>query len=242
MSHGLRVTNASGDVVIDETYRNHVVVAGGSVSVGAYPGWGDAYAASVTLAAPIPMARGPLVWGRTGTDRVSCGLLGVVIDGSGALSGFHVTGRPDSDLPIANPAVQAMYPITVQWRVTALPSGPSAESWGLRVFDAAGDVAFDSGLDYLRIHHATAGVSVPGTPAVNATYAALADPWFCLSACAALSTGTLSGDDTLWLAAMARRESSTQAALWLGEYGYQAGDTFYAYGNSVGMRRLVVAR
>lgn len=114
----------------------------------------------------------------------------------------------------------------------------------MQVFDSAGALAFDSGLPYLDIVHASSPFTVLNDWPVGTllTYSSIANPWYCLSALAYLRTTSPSSDDTHWECAMVARISSTSARVVSYPYAYLAGDFFYSnLGGGSQQRQLVLA-
>lgn len=230
MSYGLQVRNAANELVIDDTFANHALAAAGTASVSTYGPWPTAAAARVALPSPVAMSRCPLVWGRAAVAGRYCGLAGYEINGSNELAAFYLV-RAGSD---PNPSA-------IDWRVTATPAAPSAETYGLRVYDGAGALVFDSGLSYLRIADVSASFD-PTDSGDLITHSAIAAPYYCLSAVAYLRTVSPSGDDESWEAAMVARQSDTSARVALMSYAYQGGSiAWIGVGGGFQEVRLILA-
>lgn len=235
MSYGLQVLNDTGDVVIAEGYRNHVIVASGSVSVSA-----DGVLrriARIGLSSAIPRSRSPLLWVRLPDTSTWAALLTYEIDGSGNVSGFYVTARNPGPIGPGWPGGT----VTIDYRVTALPSGASADTWGLRVYDAAGDVAFDSGYDYLAIVEAQSKTVLTDATPWSFTHASVSGPWYCLSALAVQVVVSPSGDDSQCQGLGVRNVSATQTEVDWVEWFYTGGDIAWLSSAPPGPRSLVIA-
>lgn len=234
MAYGLTANNSSGDVVIDETYRNHAVAAEGTATI---PRLGAAYpypaTVTVTLGTPIAMSRGPLIWGAVRGTSGGVALVSIEVDGSDRLSKF-VLG---TDLSFGGGSY------TCDWMVSALPAAESSDTHGLRVYDSAGAVTFDSGLRYLAIESVSSALTLSGSPAyetLTVNHATLATRLFCLSALHAIGVDNPS-DDYYLIALGARRNSDSQSYVYWINHTYLAGETLL-WGNAAqaGSRRLVI--
>lgn len=234
MSFGLTVDNSSGEVVIDETYRNHAIEAEGTVSI---PRLGASYpypaTVTVTLGAPIAMSRGPLIWGAVQGTAGGVALVSIEVDGSGNLTKF-VLG---TDLSFGGGSY------TCDWKVTALPAAASSDTHGLRVYDDTGAVAYDSGHRYLRMQAVSGVLTLAGSPAYETltfNHASLGARFFCLSGLHAIGVDNPS-DDYYLIALGARRNSDSQSYVYWVNHAYLAGETLL-WGNAAqsGPRRLVI--
>lgn len=177
MSHGLEVQNSGGDLVIDAAFANFEIVAEGS---GTHNGTG--LTAYVDVSFP-PTAQPPLVFVRSTSYGLACATL--IKNGSG----LYASARLYSSAPYNT--------FAFDWFVAA-PAGSSASSdtWGMRVYDAGGDVVFDSGRRYVQFRDVVeidltaigpGDFDVDGNFAV--THASIADAYYCLPALRALIAG-----------------------------------------------------
>lgn len=194
MSYGLQIWGNAGVLQIDSDYRNHIVVQSGSFSMPGGPGFNSATVAFAN-AWPDP----PLIFARCAK---SIALYGYSIDGSGNFSGFDIVG--DTSDAAA----------TVEYYVCALSPAISAETHGLRVYDAAGRLSFDSGLEYMKFADLVSYAPDPAGAEVIVNHEG-SDAYYCLNGvqgqvCAIVS---LSPPRTGFYNLGVRKISDTQAAL-----------------------------
>lgn len=246
MTYGLSVSNSSGGAVIEDGYRNHVVIASGTVTLSMTPVLtinGFVTVATFTLPAPVSRSLGPLLWARCLSAQAALALLTTILDVSGNVTGY-VIGYGLWDYAPALPGS-----ITVDWRVTALASGASSDTHGLRVFNSDASVAFDSGFDYLKIVHSSGPFDIRGVGNIASpyfaysrrwTHAAISDPYFCLSGLNARRCESPSGDDSLEMALGAVRESSTTSLTVFAWWRSEAGQIM-VYDHPPGVRNLLIA-
>lgn len=237
MSYGLSVQNASGDVVIDDAYRNHAIVERGTVSV---PRLGASYPyfsqVRVVLATPIAMSRGPLIWGVGASASLGVALVGTEVNGSAELIAFTLC----TDLSFGGGT------LSCDWVVTALPTSASSETHGLRVWDSSSNLVFDSGLTYLKIRDVssvlTLSVNAPDYEFLTFTHAAMSTRLFCLSALYALAT-VMGTDDYNNYALGVRKSSNTQSYMYWVMYAYIAGESSpVGTVQNTGPRQIVIAQ
>lgn len=237
MSYGISVQNASGDVVIDDAYRNHAIVESGTVTV---PRLGAAYpyyaTVRIVLATPIPVSRGPLIWGAASSASLGVALVGTEVNGSAELIAFTL----GTDLSFGGGSVSC------DWAVSALPASPSSETYGLRVWDASSNLVFDSGLEYLKMRAVSSVVTLwrdaPFYETLTFAHSSMATRLFCLSALHALNVYLITDDYDL-NAYGVRADSATQSFSYWVRYGYLAGETLLAGTvQHTGPRQIVIAQ
>lgn len=132
MSYGLRVFGVAGYAQIDHDYRNFEIAQTGSVYCPSSP-WD--YGTGVDVSAYGTM---PMVFFR-------CSDPNIYMTMTYFLGGRLYFYRTDATAQVSSPGY-VEYMIAVPKRVT-----PSAESYGLRVYDASGNLAFDSGFRSPRV-------------------------------------------------------------------------------------------
>lgn len=219
MSYGIQITNINNDVVVDGDFRNHAVIHAGSVTLnGNNPPNGFSIfsrTAKVVLPTPIDMSRGPLIWGRIGIVDAYVGLVGMEINASNQLVGFWVAGEYSTLIALNNIFH------TVEWRVTALPTGGGGQNWGMQIFNLSGSLVFDSGFNYIDIVAVGSPVIVQDWPPTFVTYSSLANPWYCLSSICYLEAGSPT-DNQFWFANMYALHSNTQSKTRLTQYAFDS--------------------
>lgn len=227
MGYGLRVTNSSGAVQIDVTYRNHVLIESGTASVPQINANNEG-TLDVTLATPIALTRGPLIWGLPSSTGISSAVTGLRVNGSAELTGFQLATEYGSGS------------VDVDWRVTALPTSASGAAWGLNVYDAAGALAFDGGASYLRISDVSSAVTISsGAGDTTYTHTSAATRFACLSALSALGQQQV-GDFIQLMVFGARRISDTQTRM----HWFSFGENYAVFPVTTyqpGTRQLVIA-
>lgn len=149
MSYGLEIHNDDGDIVIDSVFQNHTKAEFGS----------SAGNVTLTFSGTYAFTRNPLFWMRSTAGYA--GFVRWVLDGSSNVTGVVVACSGGA---------------AFSWVLTAAPSGVGSDSYGLRVYTAAGDVCFDSGLNYIRIVDVLTftGVAIK-------THAAATNAFYCVS-------------------------------------------------------------
>lgn len=133
MSYGLSVQSSSGDIQIDQDFRNFQVIAEGTGATIASGSLSNYYEITFTAT-----ANPPLICTRSTTYAVFCPTL--IKDGSG---NYH-KARIYSYATLVSS-------VTFDWFVAAPLDALSGDAWGMQVFDATGAKVFDSGAKYLRI-------------------------------------------------------------------------------------------
>jgi len=119
---GYRQTNSSGQVQIDQSYQNLVLIASGTTTCG-------------TTVSFAPQTNPPLV--AIGVTSAGCyGVLGLC-----STTQFRVDSKGGGDF-------------SFPYRVYApINTAPAAGTYGMRVFNAAGDRTFDSNFSYLNVRY-----------------------------------------------------------------------------------------
>lgn len=166
MSFGVQIENFSGEVVIDGEHPNHVYQESGSGSRG-----GDSGDNVVSFGASYGIDRQPLIFARSTSFHV--GFQKWTFDGSGNVNGFVWANRGAGSF---------------DWRLFATPGGPSADTWGLRIYGSAGQLVYDSGLDYVNIADVIAVPSLAGGVGLNTgnkSHASASEAWYCITSAAA---------------------------------------------------------
>lgn len=130
MTYGLKIRNDAGDIQIDATYRNLQIVAEGTDTFSS-AGLVDVFV-DISFGA---IADPPIICVRSPSGPL--GLVRMLLDGSGNYVGARLIGL-------------AFGSYGFDWFIAA-PGTASAETWGMRVYTDAGQVAFDSGRRYLRV-------------------------------------------------------------------------------------------
>jgi hypothetical protein len=137
MTFGVRVNNTWGDTIIDDLWLNYSLYLQGSIGVD-FAGWVVSGAdptfpvTNLFFPAVVTSLKPPMLFCRHSLFDASHALAGVNLIGyPGNWTGFAIRG--------AGSGAKVM-----DYRVyAALP--PSSDSFGMRVRDANGDIAFDSG-------------------------------------------------------------------------------------------------
>lgn len=190
MSFGIEIKNNDGDIVIDGKYQNHVIAESGSII-----GTG---LKTVSFGSSYAPARQPLLFARNTAGYV--GLLGWTFSG-GNINGFDCAVKDGGP---------------TDWKLAVTPGGPSSETQGLRVFDAAGAVVFDSGLNYLKLIDALL-LDYTGLPSGNVSHASGATPFYCLTSAYSRAMRQNTAETSLDLiAAFKAVNGTTVARTWFG--------------------------
>lgn len=164
MTYGLVAHNDNGDVLIDGIFQNHVIAESGSVSTTHSSGSGIYGPETVNFASTYNADQQPLVFVRSTGPYIALRYFKYPIDDT-TVNGFFY---------FASAAT-----IAFDWKLVITPSGASADTEGIRVFDDAGTVVFDSGLDYLPIVDA---VSItPSTAPSTFAHVSATTPFYCLT-------------------------------------------------------------
>lgn len=165
MAHGLKIFNDSGDVQIDDAYRNLLLVASGTVS-SAPTGSG------ASISYPTQSLCPPLILVRPHSD-------------SKYVAPYLSIGMGSAYISCDGPFDYAVYGL----------SGPVADtgaSYGLKVFDSAGNLVFGSMYEAVRVMQLLAvdmvWPDIFGVPASEAAYPYVVSytsfgsrPWICLN-------------------------------------------------------------
>jgi len=171
VSFGLEFKNSSGDVVIDGEYQNHVIAESGSASAG-----------PVTFSGSYDIGRQPLLFARCAADHIA--FVRWTMSGSN-VTGFQYAAKSGGS--------------SFDWKLCVTPSAPSSESHGLRVYGGAGELVFDSGLDYLNLVDAVAIATLTGGGALKtgqSAHASVGTPFYCISAGLSFAAQQTSGAPT----------------------------------------------
>lgn len=159
MSFGLLAHNANGDTVIDSIFQNHVVAESGSnvlspVETGLY---------TFSFTNSYDWSQQPLIFVRSASNYAG------MYSWTENLTTHKITG--------AGLAVSANS-TTVNWKLLVTPGAAGSDTEGIRVYDDAGVIVFDSGLEYLPIVDAVD--VVPSSPG-NFTHASATTPYYCVT-------------------------------------------------------------
>jgi len=130
MAYGLRVFGDAGNVQLDETYRNFHLIGKGTASTNTSSTQGDSSTGTVTVTGCTI----PILAVRCSTHGVTYNVQSV----SGSTWTFRV---------FASGAGFA----TFEWFCFDMVSQPPSGKWGLRVFNSAGQVTFDSNFKPMRV-------------------------------------------------------------------------------------------
>lgn len=158
MSFGLSIQNAAGDYQIDGDFQNHIIAETGSVA-GAPAGIN-----TVVFAGSYLPSRLPLLFGRSASH---------VGFRNWNFSGSNIVGF---DIAVMNGEGGN----TFFWKLAVTPAADSGDTFGLRVFNAAGALVFDAGHEYLKLIDAIA-VSFAGFGTGNKAHASATNPYYCLN-------------------------------------------------------------
>ena len=126
MAYGFQVINTDGVVQVDQDYKNYALYSK-TVLTGSFGG------SSINTSDPLPVP--------------STGTYIIALQTNSTSYAARVYGST-----IASYSTTASPPVVTAY-VFAAPS-TSAEAHGLRVFNSAGEVVFDSGLKYMRVVYA----------------------------------------------------------------------------------------
>lgn len=203
MSFGLSVQNQNSDIVIDQDYMNHLILASGSYTQAAL---------GISEISFTACARPPLVFVNS-TARL-------------ALYGYKTTGGQFDKVQIIGDAAN-----TVNYYIAAPGIGASSDSFGLRVFDASGNVVFDSGKDYLKVFDVVGFTTPTDATEITVNHASLTTPYYCLNALqGVLMRGGFNGSQfyTDYFYHCTRNISSTQAGIKVVQFGRAFGEAFGA--------------
>jgi hypothetical protein len=202
MSSGLLLTNASGNVVIDQQFSNYVITQSGSVNVNVnatinYTNYGGLI---------------PLLFARISSSSyyLGCGPVG----GSSTLLQSFRGGSSNVDWYVA-------FPFSVV--------GAAWSAYGFRVFTPNGSVCFDSASRYPRFRSVASFGEVPGYNATNPRGVALPTvpsgqkPYFLLNGISGYNGISPQGPVDLLLVAEVAQPSATNIALVGGIQDYIPG-------------------
>ena len=164
MGYGLRVTNDSGQIQIDGTYRNLCKTDYGDNLTLTYANTAGGYFNTVNItASPLP----PLIAIRPDPNYPVC-IVGYGKTGSN-YDKFYVAGSA-----LGNP--------TIDWVCYRQVPSVSADAYGLRVYDSSSNIVFDSGKTYLKIVSVTnIDISASATATQNVDHVGLNNPYYILS-------------------------------------------------------------
>ena len=167
MSFGLLAHNDSGDIIIDAAFQNHVIVQSGTTTISAPNDVGNASLVSFGLPSGsyYNFSLQPLLFVRSTTKYVS-------------FASWHFAGPNGIDGADGFVIIPDSYPVTFDWKLVVVPTAQSAETEGIRVFDANSKAVFDSGLPYLSIVDAIT-ISDPSLGAFS--HAAATTPFYCVT-------------------------------------------------------------
>lgn len=148
MSFGIKVENSRGETVIDADYLNYALYTTGSVTVRHGEFTTVTYPQALTgIAAPIIAIR------RWDNSRFFITFV-LPLGSPGAWTGFRIRGV-DADVHTAGSNSQPS--LTVAYQVYAVDL-PSVETWGMQVFNGAGERVFDSGRKLLTFRTQILGI------------------------------------------------------------------------------------
>jgi len=168
MSYGLRVKNTSGDIIIDENYRNFAFYVSGSATatVSCPGGWCYGVLTLVPFTA-IPNTQIPLVAIQPATNKF-INLLGYHKTGSNWDGFYIVTG-------IADDGNWESCTINYKVFVAGLAAAPGA--YGMRVYNASSQIIFDSNRSYFKIGQVNSiSLSSPAYPSYTYYYQDVSHP------------------------------------------------------------------
>lgn len=169
MAEGFKVLGSAGEVRIDQDYQNKVLLESGSFAF-------TSVQQSVTITfsqsydlPPLLMCNMKAGYDSTGTYPYALCLYNFTRDGSGKYNGAILMNNNQ--------------PYTCYWRIYGPAPAASTDTEGIRVFDGAGGVVFDSGFDYMvlsEIAHFVYGSSgyTPNPYTLSKTYV---KPFVCMN-------------------------------------------------------------
>ena len=176
--YGLIVKNSGGGIQIDATYRNLSLDSSGSASIyngnsmGTTNGW---YSTVSIDSSPLV----PLILWRPGTDH---------------FTSIRAYGKSGSNYTDFRATTFYGHSSTINWKCYRETRVASGDSYGLLVYNSSGDLCFDSGKKYFKIHSIhdislgyphcddvqgnNDSLSFPGT---TITHAAISNPYYILN-------------------------------------------------------------
>lgn len=170
--YGLLIKNNNSEIQIDSTYRNlSLDESDTSVSI-INNNTGAGYHTRITLASSALI---PLVLTRPNTDRFV------------TVRNYYKSGSNFAGADIVTERNQST---TIDWKSYRENRVASGESYGLLVYNSAGDLCFDAGKNYFKIHSVHTGISLNSPPQEVAygdyqdiTHAGISNPYYILSPC-----------------------------------------------------------
>lgn len=157
MNFGLQILNASGEVLVDGDYQNHIVLESGTASLS------NSTSNSINFSGSYSPSRLLMLYAQPSDYAGQWGW---------NLSGGNVVGA----------SIVSLSSHSMPWRLVGLPNAPSADTWGMRIFDAAGNVVFDSGLDYQLLSDIQSFAFPNPADTTTIAHASTSSPWYSLTA------------------------------------------------------------
>lgn len=177
MGYGLRVKNDSGELLIDSTYRNYEESELGTRTI-TNNNTSTTWYTSIGIASS-PLV--PLILFRPNTNYYS------------SVVGYGKSGSNYNAFYMATHPAQST---SINYICCRQSSVASAESYGLRVKNPSGDLVFDSGKKYFKVHSVhTISLSGPsgGSTATTITHSGISNPYYILSSPNLWTIGNLAG-------------------------------------------------
>jgi hypothetical protein len=153
MGYGIEVKNNAGDLIIDGVNKNFAQAESGSVTLAA----NTITTISFTTATP----QIPIIAIRPSANYVH--LVDYQKSGSN-WTGFRLFSRLGG---------------TIYWRMYLAHPVTKAENYGLNIYDASGNLVFDSARAYFKIYSVTTGITLATTGATQTiTHAGIENPYY----------------------------------------------------------------
>ena len=210
MTHGIIIKNANRETQIDGNYKNLGLYESGSNITISNDGTDSGYNTLVSFSVATPLI--PLILVQPNTDYH------IIYDSyikSGAnYSGFYLSTKNNQST-------------VINWKCYTGHPVASSENYGLRIKNPQGDLVFDSGKNYFKIH-SVHSFSLPGqSDTYTITHNDLENPYYLLTPSGIWNTILVPGPPT-WIHAVYRvgiikiNSTSAQAA-WVGQLSYSVG-------------------
>jgi len=209
--YGLKVKNNSGETQIDSTYRNLSLDESGSGVSISNDNTADGFYTRITLTSSTLV---PLVLIRPNTDDFV------------TVKSYYKSGSNFAGVDIVTMQQQST---TIDWKSYRENRVVSGDNYGLLVHNSSGDLCFDSGKDYFKIHSVHSITLANPTdqeqdlgPYEDITHAAISDPYYILSPASywlKYDAPAQTSDIRAWLIGMKKLTSTSVRIGWFAHFG-----------------------
>jgi len=172
--YGLLVKNNSEEIQIDSTYRNLSLDESDTDTI-SNNNTDAGYYASIDIADSVLV---PLILFQPNTDYFS--MVSAYIKSGSNFASFNMATECDGSSSPSGPQTTS-----VNWRSYRQNRAASGDSYGLLVYNAAGELCFDSGKSYFKVYSVTnVSLSAPAKatfPSTDITHAGISNPFYILT-------------------------------------------------------------